>query len=245
MMKNRGITLVDLLALLVAATLLLCALIAGCGESRRQEFARRAICKTNLKSFVNAFIIYEDVFGSYPSLGNKDKELAAAPPKRFATLGDMASNADSRHCNIQPLYLLHTYSGMELGQFGCPSDEEFQSLQEHGNFDSEKFGFLDWHNVSYAIPPTSSAYTCGLNRMNPGLGLYMVGDRPQRGSLGKGSANHEDGSHFLDYSGSVAFEPDNTHPVEGQGKNVYLLDVPEQERAEKEIFLHYHDDNVQ
>jgi hypothetical protein len=156
----------------------------------------------------------------------------------------MASNADSRHCNIQPLYLLHTYSGMDFGQFGCPSDAEFTSIRDFDGYDPDTVGFLDWHNVSYAVPPMSSAYKCRLGREIADTRIYLVGDRPQPGSLEAGSANHKNGSQFLQFNGAVSFEANNTHPVEGEGKNVYLLDMPEDQRAKKEIFLHYHKDNT-
>jgi prepilin-type N-terminal cleavage/methylation domain-containing protein len=228
MRRSKGFTLIELLVVIAIIAILVSILLPSISKAR--ELARRAVCKTNLKGYVNAFVIYEDAFGDYPSLGNDSSQgYSADTSGPFDTIGDMA-DADKK-CNIQPLYMLHTYSGMELGQFGCPSDNDFESVRDDDDYDPDRVGFADWRNVSYAFPIISdhSWWADICLRPNVGdTGMWMVGDRPREDKdedptgrdtrLEKGSEAHgEDGCQYLSYNGAVAFSASNFNSIEGDG----------------------------
>jgi prepilin-type N-terminal cleavage/methylation domain-containing protein len=227
MRRSKGFTLIELLVVIAIIAILVSILLPSISKAR--ELARRAVCKTNLKGFVNAFVIYQDAFGEYPSLGNDTWGISSDAKGPFDTIGDMADS--DKKCNIQPLYLLHTYSGMELGQFGCASDSDFESVREHEDYDPDRVGFADWHNVSYAFPFISSNFQIeiiSLNRKLYDTSLLMASDRPREDSdedatghdtrLDKGSENHgADGCQSLAYNGAVSFHASNYMSIEVDG----------------------------
>ncbi len=222
-MRRKGFTLIELLVVIAIIAILVSILLPSIAKAR--ELARRAVCKTRLKGFANAFVIYESSHNRYPSLGNDKKDLWGQPD-RFDDIEDMANDADSVESNIQPLYLLHTYSGIELGSFGCPSDPEFESLREANDFDPEEVGFEDWHNVSYAFGPMSSHYgQVEFNGRVADTGMWMAGDRPEgrtewSGPEDFGSENHgTDGGQFLGYNGAVTWNPTAYNPIEPQSNS--------------------------
>jgi prepilin-type N-terminal cleavage/methylation domain-containing protein len=252
MRRSKGFTLIELLVVIAIIAILVSILLPSISKAR--ELARRAVCKTNLKGFVNAFVIYQDAFGDYPSLGNDSTGYKGDATGPFDTIGDMAT-ADKK-CNIQPLYLLHTYSGMELGQFGCPSDTDFVSVRENNNYDPDRVGFAEWNNVSYAFPinSESSWYEEVILRSRPAdTSMWMAGDRPREDKdedptgrdtrLEKGSEAHgEDGCQFLAYNGSVVFRANNFNSVEVDGdlegeNHAFVLKYRKAPEGKTEVFL--------
>jgi prepilin-type N-terminal cleavage/methylation domain-containing protein len=253
MQKKKGFTLIELLVVIAIIAILVSILLPSISKAR--ELARRAVCKTNLKGYVNAFVIYEDAFGKYPSLGNDSSQGFSDDAKGpYDTIGDLADG--NKKCNIQPLYLLHSYSGMELGQFGCPSDTEFESVRDHEDYDPDRVGFADWHNVSYAFPVISDHWFWEPIRLRPNVeitSLWMVGDRPRADKdedatghdtrLDKGSENHgEDGCQYLAYNGSVIFSASNYNSIEIDGtpeggNHAFVRFYRKDPEAKREIYL--------
>jgi prepilin-type N-terminal cleavage/methylation domain-containing protein len=227
MRRSKGFTLIELLVVIAIIAILVSILLPSIAKAR--ELARRAVCKTNLKGFVNAFVIYQDVFGEYPSLGNDSQGYSSDADGPFDSIEEMAS--EDKKCNIQPLYLLHTYSGMELGQFGCPSDQDFTSVRDDDAYDPDKVGFADWHNVSYACQMNTDHWRqvdVAMNRKVADTGIWMIGDRPREDSdkdadgnetrLDRGSEAHgEDGCQYLSYNGAVTFSATNYNSIEVDG----------------------------
>jgi prepilin-type N-terminal cleavage/methylation domain-containing protein len=251
--QKKGFTLIELLVVIAIIAILVSILLPSIAKAR--ELARRAVCKTNLKGYVNAFVIYQDVFGEYPSLGNDSWGYSSDTSGPFDSIEEMAS--EDKKCNIQPIYLLHTYSGMELGQFGCPSDQDFTSVRDDDAYDPDKVGFADWHNMSYAFPIISSNWQIqiiSLNRKISDTGLYMVSDRPREDSdkdadgnetrLDRGSEAHgEDGCQYLSYNGAVTFSATNYNSIEvdgdpSGGNHVFYRGYRKPpEKAKREIYL--------
>jgi prepilin-type N-terminal cleavage/methylation domain-containing protein len=215
MRRSKGFTLIELLVVIAIIAILLSILLPSISKAR--ELARRAVCKTNLRGYITAFVIYQDAFNRYPSFGSKDDDPIASPTRHETLAKMIANNKDS---NTQPLFLLHTYSGMELAQFGCPSDEDFQTVQEHqgSDYDPDEFGFESWYNTSYAAGPTSSHSDFNtLSGRTVDSSIWIVGDKPIVRSYERGSQAHgEDGCQFLAYNGSVIFSAHNFHPLEGE-----------------------------
>ncbi len=255
MRRSKGFTLIELLVVIAIIAILVSILLPSIAKAR--ELARRAVCKTNLKGYANAFVIYESSHNRYPSLGNGQKNISNEAMRH--TDGDsvadalkaMANSAQSRECNIQPLYLLHTYSGIELGSFGCPSDGDFVSVREENNYEPEDVGFYGWNNVSYAFGPFSDYYgNVELSGKSGDTGMYMVGDRPRPGDLESGSANHgEDGCQFLAFNGAVVWKPTNTYNGEPDEENNHAFKLKadhghylnNSEDSELDIFLWWGD----
>jgi prepilin-type N-terminal cleavage/methylation domain-containing protein len=253
MQRRKGFTLIELLVVIAIIAILVSILLPSIAKAR--ELARRAVCKTNLKGFVNAFVIYQDAFNDYPSLGNDSSQSYSSDTGGpYDTIEEMAS--DNKKCNIQPIYLLHTYSGMELGQFGCPSDTEFTSIRDDDAYDPDKYGFADWHNVSYAFPIISDhswwAEICLRGKVGD-TGMWMVGDRPREDSdkdadgnetrLDRGSEAHgEDGCQYLSYNGAVTFSASNYNSIEEDGdptggNHSFIYKYRKAPEGKREIYL--------
>jgi prepilin-type N-terminal cleavage/methylation domain-containing protein len=227
MRRSKGFTLIELLVVIAIIAILVSILLPSIAKAR--ELARRAVCKTNLKGFVNAFVIYQDAFGKYPSLGNTNRRSTHDAKGPYVSIDELAT--ENNRCNIQPLYLLHIYSGMELGQFGCPSDSDFESLREDDAYDPDTVGFASYNNVSYAcqlFTENDKKQDISMNRRVYETSLWMVGDRPREDSdkdadgndtrLEKGSEAHgEDGCQYLAYNGSVTFSATNYNSIEVGG----------------------------
>ncbi len=229
-MRRKGFTLIELLVVIAIIAILVSILLPSIAKAR--ELARRAVCKTRLKGYANAFVIYESSHNRYPSLGNDQRNISNNPERHTdgdsvaEALDDMAGSAQSRECNIQPIYLLHTYSGIELGSFGCPSDQDFESVRDHEDFEPEDVGFYDWHNISYAFPPMSSYFmNVEFSGNVTDTGMWMTGDRPRESGssdsrLLSGSEPHgDDGAQFLAYNGAVTWAPTNFNPIDPQSNN--------------------------
>ncbi len=248
-MKRRAFTLIELLVVIAIIAILVSILLPSIAKAR--ELARRAVCKTNLKGFVNAFVIYEDAFGDYPWLGSTGGYDSDAKGP-YDTLTDMVADKDGRECNIQPLFLLHNYSGMELGQFGCPSDNDFESLRDDDDYDPDKVGFADLHNVSYASQMCNTS-EIGILRKVYETGIWIIGDRPRADKdedptgddmrLKKGSENHgEDGSQFLAYNGAVIFSASNFNSIEvdgnlEDGNHAFIKGYSKNAEGKREVYL--------
>ncbi len=254
MRKGKGFTLIELLVVIAIIAILVSILLPSISKAR--ELARRAVCKTNLKGFVSALVIYEDTFGRFPSLGSNHYNNHGNATGPFDTIGDMIASSEDRKCNAQPIYLLHTYSGMELGQFGCPSDEDFFSVREVEDFDPDGVGFADWYNISYAFQPMTTGPTIGELEFRSNVvdtSMWMAGDRPREDKdidptghdtrLEKGSEPHgEDGCQFLAYNGAVMFRANNFNSAEVDGdleggNHAFVKKYNKNEEAKREIYL--------
>jgi prepilin-type N-terminal cleavage/methylation domain-containing protein len=249
MQRRKGFTLIELLVVIAIIAILVSILLPSIAKAR--ELARRAVCKTNLKGFVNSFVIYQDVFNKYPYLGSTSGYDSDAKGP-YDTVEDMIADKDGRECNIQPLYLLHSYSGMELGQFGCPSDTEFTTLRDHDNYDPDKVGFADLHNCSYASQMCNDS-EIGITRKVHETAIWMIGDRPREDSdkdadgnetrLDRGSEAHgEDGCQYLSYNGSVTFSATNYNSLEvdgdpNGGNHAFIKKYTKNDEGKREIYL--------
>jgi prepilin-type N-terminal cleavage/methylation domain-containing protein len=252
MRRSKGFTLIELLVVIAIIAILVSILLPSISKAR--ELARRAVCKTNLKGYVSAFVIYQDAFGKYPSLGNEYRTANHDAAGPYDTIGEMAT--ENRRSNIQPLYLLHVYSGMELGQFGCPSDNDFESLRENSAYDPDRVGFANLHNVSYAcqlFTENDKKKDISMNRSVAETSIWMVSDRPREDSdedptghdtrLDKGSEPHgEDGCQFLAYNGSVVFSATNYNTIEDgstpeEGNHAFEQAYDDEPEAKTEIYL--------
>jgi prepilin-type N-terminal cleavage/methylation domain-containing protein len=256
MQRRKGFTLIELLVVIAIIAILVSILLPSIAKAR--ELARRAVCKTNLKGFVNAFVIYQDSFGDYPSLGNTSTGYKSGAGGPYDSIEDMIATEGARKCNIQPMYLLHNYSGMELGQFGCPSDNDFVSVRDDNAYDPDKVGFAEWNNVSYAFPVNSENgwyEEVVLRAKVPDTGMWMVGDRPREDKdedadgndtrLEKGSEAHgEDGCQYLSYNGAVTFSATNfnsieedSDPSDGGDNHAFVLKHRKAPEGKREIYL--------
>ncbi len=221
-MKNRGMTLVDVLALLVAGSLLLCVVAIGCDKGKDGDdrgyvetvmdsnaLAWKSKCAANLRAISQGLSMYLTTHEHLPSLGARGWDLSADPVARFPL---------ARHnekCNLQAWYLLVKGDYISRSLLKCPGDEDFE-------YPSGNNGFTTWNNSSYAQMPTSEAYG-GTRRGRLGGSKLVWSDRPLRGSLDAGTANHAgrfSGGNFLSLSGAVTWRKDN----QTNGDNAFKLE---------------------
>jgi hypothetical protein len=225
MRKQRGITLVEVMVLLVMAAGATAAMVAGCdgdkedGDERgyvetvldSTEIAKqKAVCANNGRQLAQALLMYETQNGEIPNFGADGWDLSD-DPRPGPTL-----SSDNRDCNLQPWYLLIKQRLVSPETFGCPSDSDHE-------YPSGRDGFDSWHNSSYAQTPTSLAYgPLSMAEMLPGRVIW--GDRPKEGDLQAGTANHTNrnfsGGNFVSVNGSVQWLESNVI----RGDNVFVLE---------------------
>jgi type II secretory pathway pseudopilin PulG len=226
MRNQRGVTLVEVMVLLVMAAGAAAAVVAGCDGDKEDgqddrgyletvldstEIAKqKAACANNGRQLAQALMMYETRTGEIPNFGADGWDLSKDPqPGR--TLA-----SDNRDCNLQPWYLLIKQRLVSPDTFRCPSDPDHV-------YPSGRDGFDSWHNSSYAQAPTSRAYgSLSLGRMPRGRVIW--GDRPKEGDLQAGTANHTNrnfsGGNFVSVDGSVRWRESNVI----RGDNVFVLE---------------------
>jgi len=204
---RAGFTIIELVALVASVLLLGILFIAGCNS--RQELAQKTKCRTRLKGFLNALVMYcETNDGVFPSLG-PGTTLTDEP-----VAGHFTNAANS---NLQAYALMMVEDGdVSAMQFKCPTDSDYQKPSDEDN------GFDSALNSSYAFQP-SGAGSNNLPYLQNGTsgGAVIAGDRRPENS-GWVSGNHEDGGNYMTFSGSVSWQ--KTSKCGLQGNDVYELD---------------------
>jgi prepilin-type N-terminal cleavage/methylation domain-containing protein len=144
--RYKAFTLIELLVVVAIISLLCAILIPTLGKAR--ESARRAVCKSNLRSIGQAIRAYMDENnGFYP------------PMAHFRELDNGSLRPRKMMCEI-----LSPFVGKETKVFRCPSDR----ITEPGgglNKPADKETYFDWQGSSY------DAIT-GLSVNDPGTGKW-------------------------------------------------------------------------
>jgi len=154
-----------------------------------KEKAREIVCKTRLKGFNTALILYTEFNdGAYPSLG----------PGTSLTDEPVAGNfTNAANSNLQAYALLIVEeSDLSPMQFKCPSDRAYRAPKDPA------IGFDAKENSSYSFQPSGA----GSNNLpylqndTPG-GAMIVGDRRPTEN-GWVSGNHKAGGNYITFNGS-------------------------------------------
>ncbi|HHH76274.1 MAG TPA: prepilin-type N-terminal cleavage/methylation domain-containing protein [Phycisphaerae bacterium] len=205
-MKRKGFTLIELLVVIAIIALLVSILIPS--VTMAKELARRTVCKTRLKGFHTALVLYAEVNGgAYPSLGNGTTLTDAPQPNVFSN----AANS-----NLQAYALMMVAGGGATAmQFECPSDNSYQKPTKQSE------GFNSVANSSYEFQPSGTGSN-SLPKLQDGIsgGVVIAGDRKPT-TTSHVSGNHDAGGSYMTFNGSVAWQTNSTCGL--QSNDVYKL----------------------
>jgi hypothetical protein len=163
--NRRGLTLLELLLLVIMGAVAVNILMMLWGGHGSRERARRAMCAMNLGGIGKGISLYQDDYREkFPALANPAKltqgaiaeapEMVAIadPSDESAFLdGDVKGNG-----SVNAYYLLVLKGYVEEDGFRCPSDESYYPGGEGTDTDRKyDLGFDGWKNLSYALQPTS------------------------------------------------------------------------------------------
>ncbi len=227
MRSRRGFVLADAITIcaLGVSSVMTVGLLPALRNARTE--GTRTSCGATLRGFGQALAIYEADNNGFPYMGSTlavDKTVSN--PEGADNEKDLfKKNLD---CNMQTYWLLVNNGCVSDGQFRCPADKDNIPPDRS----KAKFGFTSWNNSSYAAQPTTSAFK-GQRSANRAGGVVIMADRPVRGRLDAGSANHGVGLNYLNMDSSVQYE-DEKNNLGVKGDPIFVMN---QDRGEDDSYL--------
>ncbi len=231
-MRRKGFTLIELLVVISIIALLVSILVPSLTRAREQ--ARQAICGGNLNGIGKSMAMYRgDNSDRYPVLASRDADDKIEYSSSFAGSPDRQSGstkkealddlwANESDCNIQHVYLLITGNYLGSNLFECPSDSQYQEVENDGT----EVGFDTWNNVSYAFQPFTHHED---NKAYPGQtgqdGAFVIAGDKQNGKEAWTINHNTYGGNFLTINNSVKFHKNEFNLVGWNRNNVFLQDV--------------------
>ena len=204
---------------------------------KSRDLAHRTACAATLSGLSRALAMYDNDsvdYGrpsgttSHPYMGATDRDMTADPVPADIVADLFARNARS---NLQTYALLVTSRYVSDGHFRCPSDRTYLEPKR-----DKKYGFDDSRNSSYAAQVTSTGYQSFLNK-DLDSQMVIMADRPQKGRLERGSANHTKGLNIQKMNGSVVWSDGSDGNGLGVNGDFIFTHNPEADAQKTDSFL--------